>query len=312
MYFSIRHLTSFYYSHPITESVMALYMKPRNDHGQSCLRFQIVISPNAKLSDFQDFLGNTVHLFDIPGRHTRLAITSESIVETQQPAALPQALPVSAWDKIDDNATIREHFEMLQPSRFTEHTPLLSEFAEEIDATRRADPLTLLHELNTRIYEYFDYVQETTTVDSMIDEILQTRQGVCQDFVHVMLALLRRIGIPSRYVSGYLFHRESGYDRSAVDATHAWIEAWLPGLGWIGFDPTNNTPATERHIRVAVGRDYDDVPPTRGVFKGEAITDLKVSVHVTRLESAPETEQKLVSPVDWSLGIQQQQMQQQQ
>jgi transglutaminase-like putative cysteine protease len=103
---------------------------------------------------------------------------------------------------------------------------------------------------------------------------------VCQDYTHIMIALVRELGIPCRYVSGYLYHRRDDTSSSAPDATHAWVEALLPGLGWVGFDPTNNTPVAERHIRVAVGRDYADVPPTRGVFKGQADTELGVAVQV--------------------------------
>jgi transglutaminase-like putative cysteine protease len=124
-------------------------------------------------------------------------------------------------------------------------------------------------------------------VDSPIDEALESRQGVCQDFAHIMIALVRQLKIPCRYVSGYLFHADSAKDRSPAGATHAWAEAYLGELGWVAFDPTNNLPGCERHIRVAIGRDYADVPPTRGVHKGEAGSELSVTVSVSPID-APE------------------------
>lgn len=120
----------------------------------------------------------------------------------------------------------------------------------------------------------------TTRVDSPIDDALQARRGVCQDFAHILIALIRRLGVPCRYVSGYLFRNEDLSVRSADGATHAWVETLLPDLGWIGFDPTNNLIADNRHIRVAIGRDYADVPPTRGVFKGAAASRSEVAVAV--------------------------------
>jgi len=137
------------------------------------------------------------------------------------------------------------------------------------------------------MYAAFKYKAKTTRVDSPIEDALTSREGVCQDFAHIFISLLRGMRIPARYVSGYLYHRREDRDRSSDGATHAWVEAWLPGPGWVGFDPTNNLLATERHIRTAIGREYADVPPTRGVFKGEASTKLTVSVAVNPSEVLP-------------------------
>jgi transglutaminase-like putative cysteine protease len=157
---------------------------------------------------------------------------------------------------------------------------LLRKLAGDLGCQRRDDPLSLLRELTARLHDHFEYAPQSTEVDSPIDEALLSRRGVCQDLAHIMITLVRGVNIPCRYVSGYLFHRAEDQDRSAADATHAWVEARQPGLGWIGFDPTNNLIAGERHIRVAIGRDYSDVPPTRGVFKGDANGELSVSVQV--------------------------------
>lgn len=143
------------------------------------------------------------------------------------------------------------------------------------------DPLVALRRLMGEMYARFAYSPRSTRVDSPIDEALETRKGVCQDFAHIFLSLVRPLGIPARYVSGYLFQPAGSQNRSTDGATHAWVEVLLPDLGWVGLDPTNNLIANDRHIRVAIGRDYADVPPTRGVFKGVSSVRSELSVSVT-------------------------------
>lgn len=298
-YYSIRHMTRFRYSAPISQSVMELRMEPRSEKGQRCLNFQLALNPHARIMSYRDYLGNLVHHFDIPGQHKQLVIVAESTVEMKPTPELPESLPESAWEAID--RTAQAEYDMLLPSQFTHPTPLLEALAAELNAERRGDPLSLLRELNAAIFHTFAYQQQSTEVDSPIDDALETRQGVCQDFAHIMIALVRRLGIPSRYVSGYLFHHQDKADRSAQDATHAWIEALLPDLGWVGFDPTNNLLCGDRHIRAAIGRDYADVPPTRGVFKGEAESELSVGVRVS-LADEPQTDIALQPVAQWISG----------
>jgi transglutaminase-like putative cysteine protease len=236
--------------------------------------------------NYRDYLGNRIHHFDIPSQHSQLTITAQAMVEITPPSSLPEALTPDAWQTLDRLIAEGDFWEMLAPSYFTRSTALLNDLAAEINLRRQADPLTTLRELNTTLHDAFDYRPNGTKVDSPIDEALKKRQGVCQDFAHIMTALVRELGMPCRYVSGYLFHRLQDHDRSAEDATHAWVEAFLPELGWVGFDPTNNLVAGERHIRVAVGRDYADVPPTRGVFKGDARSELNVAVQVRLADEA--------------------------
>jgi transglutaminase-like putative cysteine protease len=168
---------------------------------------------------------------------------------------------------------------------------------------RRRDPLEVLRSLNSAVYQAIAYVPKSTRVDSPIDDALRNRQGVCQDYSHIMIALVRRLGIPCRYVSGYLFHRSELKARSSEGATHAWVEAWLPELSWVGLDPTNNVVARESHVRTAVGRDYADVPPTRGVFKGGASSELTVAVRVAPSDKPPPPEVAMESE-DWSSVLQ--------
>lgn len=292
MHLSINHVTKFRYSAPITESIMELRMQPLTEGPQRCLKFDLNLKPTARATSYRDHLGNTVHHFDIPGRHTQLIINAESLVQSLPRGDTPEALGPGAWDELDALVAGGDYWDMLMPSHFAAPTRALLDFARELNLSRRADPLTVLRELNTAIYNAFDYVPQSTTVDSPIDEALTARKGVCQDYSNIMIALARSLRVPCRYVSGYLFHRVEYNDRSAQDATHAWVEALLPELGWVGFDPTNNLLAGQRHIRVAVGRDYQDVPPTRGVFKGAAESELSVAVQVKPSEE-PDSEEAL-------------------
>ncbi|MGI8906868.1 MAG: transglutaminase family protein [Candidatus Sumerlaeaceae bacterium] len=300
MHYSVRHITRFHYSLPITESLTELRMQPTTDGQQVCRSFELNLNPRAAVTTHPDHFGNIVHHFDVPKPHGQLIIAAKSLVEVMPFPEIQERLPESAWDELDAAVDEEDLYEMLMPSRFTHATTLLIELGKELNMVRRDDPLTVLRQLNTAIYDRFAYEPQATQVDSTIDDALTCLSGVCQDYAHVMLTIMRQLlRIPSRYVSGYLFHREDANDRSAVDATHAWVEGYLPRLGWVGFDPTNNLVAAERHIRVAVGRDYSDVPPTRGVHKGSATSELSVAVQVAPAD-APVVEIKPVGVSVWS------------
>ncbi len=313
-YYKIRHHTRYQYAAPVGESVMELRMQPRSDHHQQCFSFSLKVTPQARVLSYQDYLQNHVHFFDIPRRHGQLVMRAESHVGVEPTPELPEWMEGDAWTAVDALAGTAQFWDDLAPSQFVQFTPSLIALAAEFQLDRGRDPLNSVRHINTGIYYTFHYVPDSTTVDSPIDVALAKRRGVCQDYAHIMLALLRRLGIPCRYVSGYLFHRSEGREQSAEDASHAWIEAYLPGLGWIGFDPTNNLVAGERHIAVAIGRDYADVPPTRGLFRGGADSKMEVGVQVTSAER-PEPEKTLIPDREWEAidnEIMQQMQQQQQ
>lgn len=284
MAYSVRHITRFKYEPAVRESVMEVRMQPRTDARQRCLSFSLDVTPRASMMMYRDFFGNAVHHFDIPGQHELIEIAAQAVVEVLPPLV---AHAVGDWEELDARVAQGDYWEMMLPSLYARPTELLEKLRERLDSKRRGNPLELLQELNTQMYEFFEYAPNTTKVDSPIDEALESRQGVCQDFAHIMIALVRQLKIPCRYVSGYLFHADSAKDRSPAGATHAWVEAYLGELGWVAFDPTNNLPGCERHVRVAIGRDYADVPPTRGVHKGEAGSELSVTVSVSPVD-APE------------------------
>ncbi len=302
-FYSIRHLTRFRYSSSISEGIMETRMHPRSDSQQQCLNFSLSVSPRCRPLTYRDHLGNNIHHFDIPGEHNQLVIIAESVVEQQPLPHIPHCLSPDAWAELDQTVRSGDYWEMLLPSTFAVETPALLALAAELDLRRRDDPLSLVRELNQRLFDYFDYVPRHTRVDSPIDDAILSRKGVCQDVAHTMIALLRHVGIPARYVSGYMYRGSEDHDRSTPDATHAWVDALLPRLGWVGFDPTNNLIAQHRHIRTAVGRDYADVPPTHGVFRGKTQSELYVAVRVEAGDRLPALEQKTPIPEDWSVLV---------
>jgi transglutaminase-like putative cysteine protease len=280
MRYSIRHITRFNYESPITESVMEARMQPRTDHAQRCLQFTLLTTPSSRVITYRDHDSNVVHHFNIPGRHARLTVTAEALVECLSLRALPHRLGPAAWSRVDAMAATGQWWEYQAPGTFVQQTRALEAFRAEIGLERGNDPLVALRRIMGEMYARFEYSPRSTRVDSPIDEALEARKGVCQDFAHIFLSLVRPLGIPARYVSGYLFQAAGSHDRSTDGATHAWVEVLLPDLGWIGLDPTNNLIADDRHVRVAIGRDYADVPPTRGVFKGVSTVRSELSVSV--------------------------------
>lgn len=323
MFYSIRHVTRFHYSAPVSESHMEVRMRPRSELNQRCLQFDLRVTPRVKTNSYRDSVGNTVHYFDLPAPHTRLTVLAESVVEVDEPQVLPDALPSESWEEVDNVYASAEYWDFQNPSEFAKPTELLRRLATELGVDRQLDPLNVLRTLNGRLFDALTYTPKATRVDSPIDESLRSRKGVCQDYSHILIALVRMLRIPCRYVSGYLFPRTKLEERSALGATHAWVEAWLPGLGWVGFDPTNNELSNSRHIRTAVGRDYADVPPTKGVFKGRASSELSVAVRVLPTDAPADdkddfvlvgsatSDSHVVDDSPWDLQKQQQQQQQQ-
>jgi transglutaminase-like putative cysteine protease len=326
MFLEIRHLTQYQYAEPVRESVMELWLQPQKSARQRLISFDLDLDPTAKLFSYVDCFGNAVYHFDQPQPHERLTIISKAAVETDAGPELPQNLDMGEWDRLKSEFVQGEWFDFLHPHGFAESTPALEAFikAHSLDGAHLRDPLTAVRRLSGALYEALGYEAGITDADSPIDLALKAGKGVCQDFAHIMIAICRSWGIPARYVSGYLFTDRAAGDRSDPDATHAWVEVFLPSLRWVGFDPTNNVLTGERHVTVAVGRDYADVPPSRGVYKGDADSALMVAVSVRQARSAiaePEfmrlsrptvsSQRRAASGFDLQLQQQQQQQQQQ-
>jgi len=284
MLLEVRHVTRYHYAAPVRESLMEVWMQPRKTPQQRLSSFDLELDPAAQVFSYADPYGNAVYHFDVPHPHDQLTITARSVVETAAPDPLPEALAPGEWDRLKGDSVLGDNFDFLRLQGFCIETDALRNFVAErgLDRLREQDPLTAIRRLSEVIYEAFDYESGVTDAESPIDLALSARRGVCQDFAHIMITICRSWGVPARYVSGYLFTDREGGDRSDPEASHAWVEVFLPSTRWIGFDPTNNALAGERHVSAAIGRDYADVPPSRGVYKGEAESQLAVGVNVRR------------------------------
>ena len=278
--YAIEHNLRFEYAEPAQDSVMTLYVCPVRDRAQLLREFSVHTDPDGALFEFIDSFGNTGHFLDRPRNHERLSITARSVVEVGPLASTPERLGPGAWEALQSAVETVELWPMVHPSHFAGRTPALDRFQAMHDIAPGDDPLASARDLCARLHRVLEYAPGETRVDSPIDRIIETGRGVCQDYAHVMTAILRGWGIPCRYVSGYLGPPAGGV---AQCESHAWVECWFPGVGWSGFDPTNDTAADERHIRVAVGRDYADVPPARGVFHGAGGSMLDTEVAIERI-----------------------------
>jgi transglutaminase-like putative cysteine protease len=271
MFYAIRHFTRFRYSSPVWQSVMELRMQPRSENTQRCFTFQLSVSPQARVFSYQDHAGNLVHHFDVPGQHRQLTIIADALVDVENPAPLPETLGPGAWDELDAMIDREDYWDMLMPSSFARTSPELEALAKEFGVEERGarQPLELLTALNFKLYQYFSYVRRSTEVNSAIEDAIRSRQGVCQDFAHTMIAMVRNLRIPCRYV-----------------------------------DPTNNLIVGGRHIRTAIGRDYADVSPTVGTMKGSADTELQVRVRVTPSDAVLPPDQEFAADEEWSRFLQ--------
>ncbi|MGC2767175.1 MAG: transglutaminase family protein [Candidatus Acidiferrum sp.] len=305
MLYAIRHFTRYRYSHFVWQSLMEVRMHPRSEGNQRCFVFQLSVNPRARIFGYTDSYGNLVHHFDLPSRHRQLTIISDALVNIDAQPSVPELMAYEGWSDLGQLVEKKDYWDMLMPSHFARPSAELEELAKEIGASERdgRSPLAFLQDLAAGVHRSFSYVKKSTAVGSPIAHALRSRQGVCQDFAHIMIALVRNAKIPCRYVSGYFYHSSENANPSADGATHAWVEALLPGVGWVGFDPTINRPVGEGHIRIAIGRDYANVPPTMGVMKGKADTQLQVRVRVTPSQAVLPPDEEFAAGEEWSQFI---------
>ena len=275
--YEIEHLSHYSYTAPVQQCVMLLCLEPRKDRGQRLLDFEIETSPPANLSRETDCFGNTRHLLDLHQTHQILEITTRSTVEVASAPPLPARLHTSAWEEIRSRR--ESDWDFTHPSALVRPSPALTEFVDRHGIEPIDDPLTSLLQLSHTLHDCLQYIPGSTTAESPVEHIIETGRGVCQDYAHLMIAIARSWGIPTRYVSGYLNPTDQSGEQTPSNATHAWVECRLPELGWVGFDPTNQSFAGEGgKVHIAVGRDYRDVSPTRGVLQGGGATHLEVDV----------------------------------
>jgi transglutaminase-like putative cysteine protease len=268
MKLEIVHSTRYRYSGPIAETVMEVRLRPMDGNGQRCLEFDLDVSSGIKPRSYRDGYGNNVHYFNVVRPHTRLIITSRSVVETGR--------------SLDDpgESLVQDFLRFRSPVK---DVPGIRELAARhavADLGSRQAVEEALDQLTLTISREFTYDRAVTNVYSAVDDVLELKAGVCQDFAHLLIATARAMGVPARYVSGYI-HTPGGSGPSS--ASHAWAEAWVPGVGWVGYDATHPVRISEHHVKLAVGRDYSDAAPTRGIYVGSAIGTMEVGVRTREL-----------------------------
>lgn len=272
----VRHHTTHHYAGDVTDSYNEARLTPMNAAGQRTVEHSIKIAPRAHASRYIDYWGTLVHAFDVHEPHRDLEIVAESDVLTQAPPAAPSALPT--WSELELHAD--RLGEYLAPSQFAGPDEALAE--EAMTFRDQESALATAETICAAVRGILSYEKGTTNVTTTAIEARAATRGVCQDFVHVSLAYLRSLGIPARYVSGYLYPAiDSAIGVEVAGESHAWLEAWVGD--WVAFDPTNGANVGERHVVVARGRDYADVPPLKGVYHGAPSEYLGVSVGLTRL-----------------------------
>jgi transglutaminase-like putative cysteine protease len=284
MHFSIRYLTEYAYDAPVSDNLNALRVRPATTSSQRCDEFHTRIEPEARVSRHLDYFGTEVLEFGIPAEHDRLTIDVRARVVTSDPPEPPQG----PWEGLSGDGYLDAAGEFALPWQDQPRVGGLEELAEAVDART---PLAAVRQLCQAVPNRFEYRPGATYVGSSVADLLNAGAGVCQDFVHLSLVLLRRRGIAARYVSGYLWAApgDGGADSVEVD-THAWLEVLLPGAGahgepaWVGVDPTNRTLAGETHVKVGHGRFYADVPPVKGLYMGRAGSALTAAVSMSRLD----------------------------
>jgi transglutaminase-like putative cysteine protease len=293
MIFRVRHATRFDYAAPAYESHNEVRLRPCDDSaGQLVLSFELDVQPHASVFEFRDYFGNRAYSISIYPPHPSLAIRTVALVE-RLPDLTGQPIEV-LFDRYlaDDDTRTRVNCEFLTASRFVPFSDRLRKFFWMARPRRTEDVAEYVMRVVCFIRDQFGYDTGTTHVHSNLDEILNAGGGVCQDFAHLTLGVLRLAGVPARYVSGYMGPHPDSNGTQGEQASHAWIEALLPGAGWTGFDPTHRCRTDIRHIRVAIGRDYADAAPIRGVYRSDASQNtMSVDLEVYSEASGPSSGQ---------------------
>jgi transglutaminase-like putative cysteine protease len=271
MKIEVVHETRYRYTGPIAETVMEVRLRPMDGNGQRCLEFGLDVSAGIEPRTFRDGFGNVVHYFNLVRPHSRLSVIGRSVVDT-------------GLEREDDPGEdlVQDFLRFRSPVKDVPGVHELARRHPIADLQSGPDVERALDELTLTINREFEYNRAVTNVYSAVDEVLALRAGVCQDFAHLFIAVARSMGVPARYVSGYI-HDPRG--RGVAGASHAWGEAWIPNTGWVGYDATRPVRISENHVRIAVGRDYSDAAPTRGVYVGSATGTMQVRVRTRSLDT---------------------------
>lgn len=285
--YRISHRTAYVYGAPVIQSNHLLHLSPRAIANQRILSHELIIDPAlTSRHDRTDYFGNPTTLISLEEEHTELSVHSLSEIEVRQ-AAQPPFEATTPWQDFPSGCQVlpTEVVQFTCPSRYAKASTLLYEFARP----SFPDSMPMLEgarQLMQRIFEEFRFDNTTTDVSTPVEQVLQQKSGVCQDFAHLQIAALRSVGLPARYISGYIMtHPPEGEQKlEGSDASHAWLSVWAPETGWVDFDPTNNLVNSPEHIAIAYGRDYEDVSPISGVLLGGGEHTVSVAVDVRPLD----------------------------
>ena len=277
--FTIHHITKYTYDRPVRESTNQIKIFPYAHPGQELQNQKLVITGDPSVNLFADYWGNTVGWFVVNEAHKELIIDSKLIVNVKSSNTInPVALSkFSDWEILRGAVSSDMKTLDLATPESIQAKMELSAMVQDLRHSRDT-PAMFIQRCSEYIFETFEYKKGITTIETTVDEILEHKSGVCQDFAHVLLEMLRSLSIPSRYVSGYICPNQDGV--RGAGATHAWVEVYLPSSGWVGIDPTNNTWVSDQHVVLAVGRHFNDCSPVKGTFKGPANQALSVFVSV--------------------------------
>ena len=275
--FEIQHITKYIYDGPVRDSANQIILFPIKDQYQDVLKQEIIITGNPAMDIHTDYYGNEVGSFTYSEPHSMLIISAKTLVNTKQ-RNLPvnDIFPRQQWEDLKPLQYMVPYIDFLRQEYF-EGLDELKVIVEK-EVLKDDTPYQVALRFCQYVYENFEYIKGVTTVETTLDEIWKLKAGVCQDFAHILTEMLRLVKIPARYVSGYICTYKNGM--RGEGATHAWAEAYIPDYGWLGIDPTNNCIANETHVRLAVGRNFTDCSPMKGVYKGASGHTLEVSVSV--------------------------------
>ncbi|MCC8408814.1 transglutaminase family protein [Mucilaginibacter sp. UR6-1] len=288
--FEIQHTTRYIYEGTVRDSANQIILYPIVDDYQEVVRQEVTVTGNPNIDVHTDYFGNQIGSFTYTDPHNVMLINSRVLVATKH-RTLPvnDIFPSHQWEDLKRLQSVVPYIDFLKQEYFDG----LSELQEVVNTERKSDdtPYQIVLRFCQYVFDNFEYIKGVTTVDTKLDQIWKMKQGVCQDFAHILIEMLRILQIPARYVSGYICTNSNGM--RGEGATHAWVEAYIPDYGWLGIDPTNNCIANDTHVRLAVGRNFSDCSPVKGVYKGSSNHKLSVTVSVDQ-EALPDNQHQVI------------------
>jgi transglutaminase-like putative cysteine protease len=284
MKLEIMHITRYSYADPAVNSVNEIRLTPRTDERQSCYQHDVTVEPNSSMMAYEDYFGNRVHVFSVNDPHQELVIRARSVVVTRE--LEPPRAALSPQDELAQlrSESFEDRFiEYLLPTQYTARSQELLAYADQFPLTGQG-VYQWIKEVSSAIHRDLQYDPGATHVHTTVGETLQLKRGVCQDYAHLLISVCRAAGVPARYVSGYHFVGDlQGGNADFEQASHAWVEAYIPGVGWYGVDPTNNAEIGGRYVKLGHGRDYRDIVPVKGIYRGTGNQRLEVAVDVRKM-----------------------------